>query len=903
MKRHIHFLNSGFLRSLTILLIVQQPAWANSSWRSARDAGTAPQTETGSGGTNSGGGRSGGSGEARNRGPEYITLVAQQQVDHIEDRRDEVRRGIMTLMNPERGTYLLVGEIGIGRSTVANAIIGAIQNGQAPADLQGRQIFQLNIEKLFTDYKDAKELLSRMSGVIEQVEKANGILLVNSLNSLDRLETVDGPFSVLKNALVARRIKCIAVATPGFYDKKLKTDPAFMSRAHIETVSTLSDIAIETILRQHAERLERETGVQVRELAIQDIPRLMRLYVPRGSGAYGSESPMREILFLNDLVREAQMNKLNGNSAVDKLHTEARRYEGQVRSLSRSIQQIRESVPKGEQLDSASLQEVQVLEKQLATTQEALATTQKEAAEIQSMVDKSSHLHGDIDRLKDLRLRTLEAFNQAEFAKQQALSSGNQPDADRNDGVANQIRQRYDSINDEILRLSREANTNAFQKVDRLSVVVKIHQITDIPMTFLSQTAEDRMTNLRTELENGVYGQPRAIDTVNRAVRRASARINPAGRKKPIGSFLFIGPTGVGKTETAKVLQKALFGGGEFGRIDMTEYGEKHSVSRLIGAPPGYVGYDQGGVLTEMVRQKPYQVILIDEIEKAHPDVFNIFMQVMDEARLTDGQGRTVDFSGTIIIITSNAAAEVYDSKPGTPQRLALEAQLEAQTGWNREKAGLMDKPDAVYEEHLVREVLIASGKFKREWLARLTDLVSFNRLDDPNIAKKVITKALRERRQAVWDDRGVNLYFSEDVVNRVFNEGFSEQNGARLVEKYLDSHVFNLLSDLLLEHPPQQGDHIIIHSDPRSSGDTSFEVFVANKETAAEFVRSEQQRLQLQSIDLTKLNAADPKTVKGAQGAIHEGEKRRAQERESLSKGRVIAPELVERFRTFRRR
>ncbi len=661
------------------------------------------------------------------------------KLDPVIGRDEEIRRSIQVLSRRTKNNPVLIGEPGVGKTAIAEGLALRIINGDVPESLKEKQLLALDMGALIAGAKYRGEFEERLKAVLTEVQSANGkiILFIDEMHTLVGAGKGEGAMdasNLLKPALARGELHCVGATTLDEYRKHVEQDAALARRFQPVFVNEPDVADTVSILRGIKEKYEVHHGIRISDSALVSAANLSNRYITDR--------------FLPD-------------KAIDLMDEAASRLRMQVDSKPEELDEIdrkliqlkieREALLK--ETDSASKDRLKTLEGDLADLQEkADSLTTRWENEKQRLSGTQSLK----EKLEQARTELEQAQRLGDLARAGELAYGAIPELEK------QISEIEDGEPDS------EAASMVEETVTPDHIAHVVSRWTGVPVDKMLEGEREKLLRMEDELAKNVVGQGRAVQAVSKAVRRARAGLQDPSR--PIGSFMFLGPTGVGKTELTKALADFLFDDASaMLRIDMSEYMEKHSVARLIGAPPGYVGYDEGGALTESIRRRPYQVILFDEIEKAHPDVFNVLLQVLDDGRLTDGQGRTVDFSNAMIVMTSNMGAEFLVELP--------------------------DDGDVKSVQNQVMDIVRAS--FRPEFLNRIDEVILFERLKKSDMAG-IVEIQLRHLRKLL-KERRITLQLDEAAVQWLADKGYEPAYGARPLKRVIQSELQDLLAEKIL--------------------------------------------------------------------------------------------------------
>jgi ATP-dependent Clp protease ATP-binding subunit ClpB len=669
-------------------------------------------------------------------GRDVTQLARDGKLDPVIGRDDEIRRVMQVLSRRTKNNPVMIGEAGVGKTAIVEGLAQRVIRGDVPESLQDRKLVALDMGALIAGTKYRGEFENRLKAVLKEVAASDGriILFIDELHTVVGAGKAEGAVdagNILKPMLARGELRCIGATTLDEYRQYIEKDKALERRFQPVYVGQPTVEETISILRGLKERYEVHHGVQITDAALVAAATLSNRYIA------DRFQPDKAIDLVDEAAAKLKMEITSKPVELDDVERKLMQLEMEKLSLKRDKDEASQKRRKEIEKEIANLKEDQ---KRLAAQWE---TERKEVEVRQKLQEEIERVSGEVDAAKrkyDLnKAAELEYGKLAEMKKQLAELAGKEK--------AN--------------RLLREQVTEE----DIAEVVAKW---TGIPLENLMESEREKLLRLEDEIHKRVVGQDEAVSAVANAIRRARAGIGD--QKRPIGSFIFLGPTGVGKTELARTLAKVLFDTEEaIVRIDMSEYGERHTVSRLIGAPPGYVGFEEGGQLTEAVRRRPYRVVLLDEIEKAHADVFNVLLQILDDGRLTDGHGRTVDFKNTIIIMTSNLGTELA-------------------------RQGRFDRDELMA---LLRK------SFRPEFLNRIDDTVVFNPLSREDIRKIVDIQLTRVR--DMLTAQGVDLILNRGVEDVLAQEGYDPDYGARPLKRVIQRLVENPIAELILKARPSE--------------------------------------------------------------------------------------------------
>ena len=671
-------------------------------------------------------------------------LAAENKLDPVIGRDEEIRRTLHILSRRSKNNPILVGEPGVGKTAIIEGLAHRIINGDVPDNLKSKIIYALDMGQLIAGAKYKGEFEERLKGVVKEVAESNGeiILFIDEIHTLIGAGGGEGAMdaaNILKPALARGELRAIGATTLAEYQKYFEKDKALERRFQRVMVEEPSVEDAISILRGLKDRYESHHRVRIKDEAIIAAVELSNRYIA------DRFLPDKAI----DLIDESAAKlKLEMNSMPEELDELERRI--------RQLEIEREAIKR--ENDEAKLTAI--------SQNLSLLNVQRDTLKAKWMEEKEivDGINGGKATIEQLKQEAERAEREGDYGKVAEIRYGR---VQEEEGKVAHLSTQLEALSSDNRRLMKE-------EVDAEDIAENVARATGIPVQRMMQSDRDRLLFLEDELHKRVVGQEEAITVVADAIRRNRAGLNDP--RRPIGSFIFMGTTGVGKTELAKALAEVLFDDESLmTRIDMSEYSEKHSVSRLVGAPPGYVGYDEGGQLTEAVRRKPYSVVLLDEIEKAHPDTFNILLQVLDDGRLTDNKGRVVNFKNTLIIMTSNLGSHLI------------------QEVFEEEDKGLEERAELAKDR--VMDLLKAT--MRPEFLNRVDDIVMFRPLTRKEL--RGIIKIQLENLQGQLEEQGINLQFTDYALDYLAQRGFDPQFGARPLKRLIQKDIVNLLSKKII--------------------------------------------------------------------------------------------------------
>ena len=684
--------------------------------------------------------------------------AAQGKLDPVIGRDEEIRRVLQILSRRTKNNPILVGEPGVGKTAISEGIAQNIVNGNVPENLKTKKIYSLDLGALIAGAKYQGEFEERLKGVVKEVVDSNGeiILFIDEIHTLVGAGRTSGAMdasNILKPALARGELRTIGSTTLDEYQKYFESDKALERRFQMVMVDEPTPAESISILRGLKEKYENHHKVRIEDDALIAAVELSHRYITNRF------LPDKAIDLVDEAASKLRLEMNSVPEPIDTLNSRIRQLEIEKAAIRR------EGV-------SLKMDKIEEELKDLNSQRDVLMKRWDEEKSILSGLQTARQ------QVEDYKIQAQNAERAGDYGKVAEIRYGKMADAKKK---IDELTARQAAIKDPII-------TEAVTPEDIAEVVAKW---TGIPVKRMLESEKEKLLRMEAELHKRVVGQDQAIQAVSDAVRRSRAGLQ--NEKRPIGSFLFLGTTGVGKTELAKALAEFLFNDENMmTRIDMSEYQERHSVSRLVGAPPGYVGYDEGGQLTEAVRRKPYSVILLDEIEKAHPDVFNILLQVLDDGRLTDNKGRTVDFKNTILIMTSNAGAEIIQ---GYMDKLSDDVSP--------------DRRSEILGQCRKEVIDVLKSTVRPEFLNRIDEIIMFEPLTKKDI-REILHLQMADLREKLAAN-GVSVSFSKAFEDYMTEKGYDPAYGARPIKRLMQRELVNLIAKAILDGSVHKESEILV--------------------------------------------------------------------------------------------
>jgi ATP-dependent Clp protease ATP-binding subunit ClpB len=674
-------------------------------------------------------------------GQDFTALAREGKLDPVIGRDEEIRRCMQVLSRRSKNNPVLIGEPGVGKTAIVEGLAQRIIKGDVPQSLKNKRLIGLEISSILAGAGFRGQFEERLQSVLKEIEDASGeiILFIDEIHTIVGAGKAEGAIdaaNMLKPMMARGKLHLIGATTLNEYRQYIEKDTALERRLQPVYVGEPDFDDTVAILRGLQEKYEVHHGVKILDDAIIAAARLSDRYITERF------LPDKAVDLIDEATSALKMQ-------LDSKPIELDRLNRRIMQL-----QIEQTALKKDKSETAKTRKAEI-EKEISTLSEQANKLEAAWQKEKELIDK---LNSENEKLEAAKTRLELAENESDLGAASRIKYGEIPEIEQN---IQEYRRQINMIPADQRLLRDEVSAEDIASV--------VSRWTGIPVDRLKESETKKLSHLEDDLHTRVVGQNRAVDAVADAIRRSRAGIGD--QRRPIGSFLFLGPTGVGKTELARSLAASLFDDERaITRIDMSEYMEKHAVSRLIGSPPGYVGYDQGGQLTEAVRRRPYSIVLFDEIEKAHPDVFNVLLQVLDDGRLTDGQGRTVNFSNTVIIMTSNIGSQYIQEWDGSDYG-ALEGALQKEL----------------------------TTHFRPEFINRIDDIVIFDRIKEEDMAH-IVDVQLKSMLSAIEKTKGITLTFTKEAKDALAKEGYDEAFGARPLKRVIQKRILNKLAREIID-------------------------------------------------------------------------------------------------------